>query len=129
VPIAFAQPARLTWALCLAIGTCTHVAHLFSNGWAPPALPLATSIFWDALTFLDPLAAVLLFVRPRVGLVATLAIMVADVAHNVWFIAAFGGVVWMVVAQAVFLVFVLATTRLVWRHARQIPLATPVTQG
>jgi hypothetical protein len=44
-------------------------------------------------------------------------IIVSDVVHNIWVVATYGGVVWMVVAQAAFLVFVLATARLIWRDA------------
>ena len=39
--------------------------------------------YWTSLTFLDPSAAILLFVFPRVGLLATL-IVSSDVAHNLW---------------------------------------------
>jgi hypothetical protein len=107
--------ARLIWALCLAIGTCTHIASLI-EGWND-RVPVASIVFWDSLTILDPLAAVLLFLRPRIGVVLTLAIMLSDVAHNVWAITAFQAMVWPVVAQALFLIFVLATASLVWRGA------------
>jgi hypothetical protein len=111
----FSRPARLVWAFCLAVGTCTHVASLI-YGWNA-RVPLPSAIFWNALTVLDPLAAALLFLRPRAGVALTLAIMVSDVAHNVWAVGAFGAMAWPVVAQAVFLVFVLATARLIWREA------------
>jgi len=105
----------MVWALCLAIGTCTHIAALI-YGWHD-RVPFASVIFWNSLTVLDPLAGVLLFLRPRVGVVLTLAIMVSDVAHNIWASAAFEAMVWPVAAQAVFLIFVLATARLIWRDA------------
>ncbi|WP_293901188.1 hypothetical protein [Phenylobacterium sp.] len=105
----------MVWALCLAIGTCTHVATLI-YGWND-RVPLASVIFWNSLTVLDPLAAVLLFLRPRLGVVLTLAIMVSDVGHNIWAIAAFDAMVWPVAAQALFLIFVLATAPLIWRDA------------
>jgi hypothetical protein len=107
--------ARLIWALCLAVGTCTHVASLI-YGWND-RVPAPSAVFWNALTVLDPLAAVLLFLRPRMGVALTLAIMLSDVAHNVWAIGAFGAIAWPVVVQAAFLVFVLATARLIWRDA------------
>jgi hypothetical protein len=111
-----AGSARLVWALCLAIGTSTHIASLI-YGWND-RVPLPSVIFWNSLTVLDPLAAVLLFLRPRVGVVLTLAIMLADVAHNIWAITAFGAMVWPVAAQAVFLIFVLATAPSIWRDYR-----------
>jgi hypothetical protein len=110
-----AQPARLVWALCLTIGTCTHVAALI-YGWND-RVPLPSLIFWDSLTVLDPLAAILLFLRPRIGVALTLAIMVSDVVHTIWAIAAFAAMVWPVVAEALFLIFVLATAHLIWRDA------------
>ena len=36
---------------------------------------------------LDPLAALLLFIRPRIGVAATIAIITSDVVHNLWFVA------------------------------------------
>jgi hypothetical protein len=105
----------MVWALCLAIGTCTHIAALI-YGWND-RVPFASLIFWNSLTVLDPLAAALLFLRPRIGVVLTLAIMVSDVGHNIWAIAAFEAMVWPVAAQALFLIFVLATARLIWREA------------
>jgi hypothetical protein len=100
----------------LAIGTCTHIAGLINHGWGFGGdIPLASVIFWNSLTILDPLAAALLFLKPRIGVLATIAIMVSDVAHNWWVVAAFGGIVWMVVAESAFLIFVLATAHLIWR--------------
>ena len=112
-----AKAVRLIWALCLAIGTCTHVAELILSGGAYPGYPPATVIFWNALTVLDPLAAALLFWRPRLGVLATLAIMLADVIHNTWAVVTYGAMIWPVAAQAVFLAFVLATAHLIWRDA------------
>ncbi|MGH6966611.1 MAG: hypothetical protein ACREE0_19185 [Phenylobacterium sp.] len=99
----------------MAIGTCTHGAALI-YGWNN-RVPFASVIFWNSLTVLDPLAAALLFLRPRIGVVLTLAIMVSDVGHNIWAIAAFEANVWLVAAQVLFLIFVLVTARLIWRDA------------
>jgi hypothetical protein len=107
-----AKPVRIVWALCLAIGACTHIAGLIKHGWSCGGdIPLASVIFWNSLTILDPLAAALLFLKSRIGVLATIAIMVSDVAHNWWVVAAFGGIVWMVVADSAFLIFVLATAQ------------------
>ncbi|WPX16591.1 hypothetical protein RHM58_21590 [Pseudomonas sp. 10S4] len=40
-----------------------------------------------ALTILDPLAALLLFINPRTGIALTAAIIIADVAHNTFYVA------------------------------------------
>lgn len=121
-----ARVARVIWALCLGLGTCMHVAALVF-GWNDGDLPTATVVYWNALTLLDPLAAVLLFLRPRVGVLLTVAIMVSDVAHNVWALRALDIVLWPVIAQAVFLVFVLATARLIWREAPARKIASSPT--
>jgi len=110
-----ARSARLVWVLCLAIGTCTHVASLIKCGWCSVGIPVASAVFWNSLAVLDPLAAVVLFVRPRAGVMLTMVIMVADVAHNVWAVTALGAMVWPVVAQAAFLAFALATAPAIWR--------------
>jgi len=44
--------------------------------------PLLTKIFWDILALLDPIAAILLFAKPKTGLVLTLIIITVDVIHN-----------------------------------------------
>ena len=72
-----------------AIGTFTHSATLIDAGWLPyRSAPLWMNVYWTALTFLDPLAAALLVVRRRVGLILAIAIMVSDVAINSY--AAYG---------------------------------------
>jgi hypothetical protein len=82
------------------------------------------------LTFLDPLAAVLLFVRPRWGIALTVAIIVSDVAHNLWFMSAHplsksfvadvasSG---FMLSQIAFLLFVAATAPLAWRGCTRTP--------
>ncbi len=118
-----AKSARLIWALCLAVGTCTHVFALVKNGGEYDGIPIASAIFWNSLTVLDPLAAALLYLRPRIGVAATMAIMISDVAHNTWVVATFGGMVWMVAIQAAFLLFVLASAHLIWRAAPDLRIS------
>ena len=102
----------------MAIGTCTHIAGLIKHGWNfGGVIPLVSAIYWNSLTIIDPLAAALLFLRPRIGVLATITIMVSDVAHNWWVVTTFGGIVLMVVAQSAFLIFALATAHLIWRDA------------
>lgn len=115
-----AHIARLVWALGLLVGASTHVAAIFRCGLCSAGVPIPTVVFWNALTVLDPLAAVLLFVRPRAGVVLTVAIMVADVAHNVWAFTAMPMIVWPVVLQAAFLAFVVVAAPIVWRDARPL---------
>lgn len=119
---------RLIYALCLAGATVNHVRAVAVRGWLPEQLPVATAVFWSSLTFLDPLAAVLLFVRPRAGVGLTVAIIVSDVAHNLWFTAAHpvrSSFVHDVtsspflMSQIFFLLFVCVTAPLAWRYSKQ----------
>jgi len=110
-----ANTVRAVWALCLLVGTSFHIVDLVRSGGAYPGYPLGTVVFWNALTVLDPLAAALLFWRPRHGVLATLAIMLTDVAHNVWAVVTYDAWVWPVAMQTAFLAFVLFTAHLIWR--------------
>jgi hypothetical protein len=112
----------------LAGATVNHVRAVLTHGWIPSHLPLASALYWSSLTFLDPLAAVLLFVRPRAGIAPTTAIITSDVAHNLWFIAAHplrqsfvddvtaNG---FMLSQIAFLLFVLATAPAAWKAAKR----------
>ena len=78
---------RVVYAVCLVVATVNHIRLVHAWGWVPSHLPIATALYWSSLTFFDPLAAALLFVRPRAGIVLTIAIIASDVAHNSWFAA------------------------------------------
>lgn len=112
-------------------GACTHAAMLWQHGllWDYGDVRPLTQAYWTSLTFLDPLAAVLLFVYPRAGLLATFAIISSDVAHNLWFFernhVPFS---WMLAAQAAFLIFVVATFPIVWR-ALKFDARAPASTG
>jgi hypothetical protein len=116
---------RIVYALCLAGATINHVRSVLPRGWFPEHSPATTALYWSSLTFLDPLAAVLLFVRPRMGVALTIMIIVSDVAHNLWFIAAhpLGGSFveevtssFFMMSQIAFLVFVAFTAPMVWKR-------------
>lgn len=115
---------RIVYALCLAGATVNHVRAVLAHGWLPDHLPTATALYWSSLTFLDPLAAVLLFLRPRVGIGLTGAIIASDVAHNLWFTGRnrLGGSFVddvtsnaFMMSQIAFLTFVLVTAPIAWR--------------
>ena len=116
-----AEAVRLLYVLCLAVGTYTHASMLAHHGWRWDygGKPFFTVVFWSALTFLDPLVAVLLLVVPRAGTVLLLLLMFSDVVHNTWVVKVYGGVLWMVADQWIFFIFVLATARIIWTNARQ----------
>lgn len=69
--------------LCLLGATFNHVKDLWLGSWLPYGdSPLWRNVFWTSLTFLDPLAVLLLLTRPRMGYVLTLVIMLVDVPVN-----------------------------------------------
>jgi hypothetical protein len=102
--------------LCLIGASYTHVRIVLAYGldWDYGGLPLSVCVFWTALTFLDPLAVLLLLVRPKVGLGLTVAIIVSDVAINTWVAATYGFDWASFFAQFLFLIFVLMTGRIAW---------------
>lgn len=71
---------------------------------------------WTALTFLDPLAAVLLLARPRLDrmLTAPNITVISDVALNAWIRTMRGVQFDAFIAQGMFLGLVLATARFGW---------------
>lgn len=105
------------------IGTYTHLTWILKNGFLSSNYnsPFISKIFWDCLTFLDPLAAALLFFKPKTGLYLTLLIIFCDVIHNnifyieeLYLSSPIGLVKWiqkyyMIFLQIVFGLFVLIT--------------------
>jgi hypothetical protein len=80
---------RSTYATCLALATVAHVLvdwrfGVLLDGLAPLGYPVGVRLYWASLVFLDPAAAILLFVRPRAGLVLCAAIIATDVLNNSW---------------------------------------------
>jgi hypothetical protein len=66
-----------------AVATICHLLDVVRGGWLPyTKYALGLNVFWTSLTFLDPLAIVLLVRRRRAGLVLALLIISVDVAVN-----------------------------------------------
>jgi hypothetical protein len=66
-------------------GTVVHVVQLATGGWDPyPLLPRWLAAYFLLLTVLDPLAATLLWLRRREGLVLGCAVLVTDAAANLY---------------------------------------------
>jgi hypothetical protein len=82
-PFPLGRPILILFSLCL-LGACLgHVIQIWQGGWLPYRFaPLPLNAYWAALTFLDPLAAVLLLWRPRTGLLLAVLIITSDVAIN-----------------------------------------------
>jgi hypothetical protein len=104
----------------LAVGTTSHAVAFLRAGLMPaPALPLFYNRFWTALTLIDPLIAVAIVLWPRPGIVATIALMIADVTINV---TASGGFAdWAIWGQTAYGVFVMAATPYCWKRTAPLP--------
>jgi len=108
---------RSLYALCLAGATRNHALIVLEHGWAwdyGGGAPFVAA-FWTALTLLDPLAIVLLWLRPRAGLALTTAIIVSDVLINAGVGLRYGFDWLFFGAQALFMLIVLATVGHAWR--------------
>jgi hypothetical protein len=112
---------RCIYALCLSGATYNHLLIVARYGlnWNYGGLPVFVCIFWTALTFIDPLAAILLMLRPVPGLVLTVAIISSDVAVNSWVGLHYGFDAASFFAQVLFLIFVMSTVRIAWGAVRE----------
>ncbi|EHQ26906.1 hypothetical protein [Mucilaginibacter paludis] len=65
-------------------GTATHLLWIINNGFLSEKYnaPVLSTFFWDSLTFLDPIAAILLILKPKTGIWVVAVIVVVDVLHN-----------------------------------------------
>jgi membrane protein HdeD len=112
------------YAVCLLGAGLNHAHDLWQGGWLPYRMaPLLLNWYWTSLTLLDSLAVVFLLVKPRIGSLLTLAIIVSDVAVNSYAIYALGNSGWYSLAslqlQTLFLGFVLGSFPFLWRNYAQ----------
>ena len=75
---------RGIWAACLVIGGVNHARILIQNGlfWDYGGVGSASAVYWSSLTVLDPLVALLLFIRPTIAIARTILLIVTNVIHN-----------------------------------------------
>ena len=117
---------RTIYAACLLGATYNHAAILLSHGllWNYGGLPVASAAFLTALTVIDPAAIVLLFLRPNWGVIATAAIIIVDVIHNLWITARYFPPLLhgisdspALIEQILFMIFVILTAKFAWKPA------------
>jgi hypothetical protein len=116
---------RSIWAACLLLAGANHARILLQYGlfWDYGGAGWMSAAYWTSLTLLDPLAAFLLFTRPKVGIIGTVALIAANVLHNLAVTAQRGGGFLadalhpMVLSQIGFLLLVAATARVAWAAA------------
>ena len=116
---------RSIWAACLLIGGANHARILLQHGlfWDYHGVAWPSAVYWTSLTIIDPLVAALLFVRPKAGIISTVALIVTNVAHNQAVTAHFApegeflarASHPILISQIVFMLFVIATARVAWR--------------
>jgi hypothetical protein len=115
---------RSLWAACLLIAGLNHARLLVQHGifWNYGGLNPISAAYQSSLTFLDPLVAALLFLRPRLRVVATLVLIITNVFHNLATTAhsALPGEFLtrashpVTLSQIGFMLFVVATARIAW---------------
>ena len=119
--------AKIIWTVGFAIGTTTHLLDLLHGGWLPYDFrPLPWNIYWTSLTFLDPLAALLVWLRERWGVVLGVTIMASNVLVNGYtvFIAGYDEFYPGLALQSAFALFVFFVA---WRHWRNNAAAAEVS--
>lgn len=70
------------YSVCLLAGTYTHVKDLLVHGFLAAPVPVAIGLYWNLLTLLDPLAALLLWWRANLGIILTAIIIASDLIIN-----------------------------------------------
>lgn len=107
------------------IGTYTHSSHVLHYGLLAHPVPLTISVYWDALTLLDPLTVLALWWKPKTGILLALGIMASDISLNTYtyLMGYFGSVVPKMVPlslfeQALFGLFVFITAPLAYQQLR-----------
>ncbi|HVX13603.1 MAG TPA: hypothetical protein VHC22_20635 [Pirellulales bacterium] len=114
----------LVYTICLMGAGFNHANDIVQGDWFPYRhAPLSMNVYWTSLVALDPLAAVLLWLKPRVGLAVTLAIMVSDVAVNSYGVHGLDYHGWYACGslqlQAMFLRFVVGSLPFVWPNGNR----------
>lgn len=104
------------YVVCMTGAAWNHARILIEHGiwWNYGGIHPVYATFWTSLTFFDSLAVLLLFARPRAGLVMTTLIIVSDVLINACVGLTYGFDAASFVAQFIFMVFVLGTVRRAW---------------
>ncbi len=121
---------RIVWATCLLLAGINHARILLYHGlwWDYGDAHPASAVYWSSLTLVDPLVAALLFVRPRIGVPATLALIATNVIHNLAVTAhqsPDGALLrhvassWQMASQIGFLLFAIATWRMAWPERKE----------
>ena len=113
--------AKIIWTAGFIIGTITHSLDIYHGGWLPYDFrPLGFNIYWTSLVFLDPLAAIVVWVRERWAVILGVAIMASNllVSGYTAFIAGYEDFYFGLGLQSAFAAFVFFAA---WEHWRSAP--------
>jgi len=116
---------RSIWAACLLIAAANHARILLQHGlwWDYGGVAWGSAVYLSSLTILDPLTALLLFARPKIGILSTITLIFTNVVHNLAVMAHYapaGEFLTRVanpitLSQLAFMLFVGATARIAWQ--------------
>lgn len=71
------------YAVGFSYGTRSHIVDIMGDGFLGyHYVPFPINLYWTSLTFLDPLAVILLLCRPFYGIALSVLIMASDIAVN-----------------------------------------------
>ena len=113
---------KIVWTAGFLIGTLTHAIDLVNFGWLPYDFrPLPFNVYWTSLTFLDPLAALLIWVREPWGIALGAAIMSSNVVVNGYTLSlGYGAFFYPVILQSAFALFVFCVAWLHWVSSKTV---------
>ncbi|MEM1194538.1 MAG: hypothetical protein AAGH57_00415 [Pseudomonadota bacterium] len=119
---------RLTktiWTIGFLIGFITHSLDILQYGWLPYNFrPLGWNLYWTSLTFLDPLAAGLIWVRERWAIILGTAIMASNIAINGYtYLIGYEEFFYPLMMQSAFAGFVFLTASRHWKA--QVSISSP----
>lgn len=109
--------------------TYNHAMDLIKYGLFPyqrlnSNVPVWLNIYWTLLTIFDPLAIIFLLYSLNMGLVLYGVVIVSDVLINYWFMISTKGLFSWInfgqISQLLFLVFYLATVRLIYKETQKM---------
>ncbi len=102
------------------IAASTHIRDLAAGGFLPYiSKPLWANIYWTALTFADPLAAAVLLISLRKGMVLYALIILSDVIINLYFTISLRGIQGIfnlfMMSQISFLLFLMISWKVMYK--------------
>ena len=102
------------YVVCFLCATVNHLNDVRSQGFLPYKFaPIYLNFFWTSLTIIDPLAAILLLTKVRIGLYLSIVVILMDISVNIpyfFFIAKVGsGSKGIVLSQIIFAFFLFHT--------------------